>query len=83
MLQEEQLNATSPDEVKIEGFLTKVSAEENEITIKDQTDAQLYTVIVPHHQLMDIIKAYWLQQVLVKVRQTTYGVMVMEQIQLK
>jgi hypothetical protein len=83
LLQEEQTIASIVNEANIEGLLTKVSAEENEITIKDQLDAQHYTVIVPQHQLMDIIKAYWFQKVVVKVRQTTYGVLVMEQIQLK
>ncbi|MEN0049423.1 MAG: hypothetical protein AAF806_20355 [Bacteroidota bacterium] len=82
LLQEKQTIPSPTNEIKVEGLLTKVSAEENEITIKDQTDAKQYTIIVPQHQLMDIIKTYWFQKVLVKVRQTTYGVMVMEQIQL-
>lgn len=65
---------------QIKGLLTKVDAEENEITIKDDLQKQNYAIIVPQNQLMHIIKNYWFQQVLIKVRQTNYGVMVLEQI---
>ncbi|MCO6493330.1 MAG: hypothetical protein J5I98_33225 [Phaeodactylibacter sp.] len=65
---------------QIKGLLTKVNAEENEITIKDDTQEQNYSIIVPKSQLMDIIRKYWFQKVLIEVRQTSYGVMVLENI---
>ena len=66
--------------LQIEGRLTNVNADKNEITIKDDTQKQNYAVIVPQNQLAEIIKNHWFQNVLIKVRQTNYGVMVLEKI---
>ncbi|MEM8526123.1 MAG: hypothetical protein AAGG68_15900 [Bacteroidota bacterium] len=81
LLKHDHVDAPSNEELELEGLLTKVNAEESEITIKDQVESQKYSIIVPQHQLVDIIKQYWFQKVLVKVRQTTYGIMILEKIQ--
>ncbi|MEN0003379.1 MAG: hypothetical protein AAF798_04525 [Bacteroidota bacterium] len=72
--------STIDNALEIEGLLTRVNAEENEITIKAKNDTQKYAVIVPKHQLKEIIQSHWYKQVLVTVRQTTFGVMVLERI---
>lgn len=64
----------------IKGLLMKVNAEENEITIKDDDQEQNYAVLVPQSLLKEIITNYWFQKVLIQVRQTQYGVMVLENI---
>lgn len=67
-------------DLQIKGLLTKINAEENEITIKDDTQEQNYAIIVSKNQLIEIVKKYWFQKVLINVRQTNYGVMVLENI---
>lgn len=80
LLQKSLKNTAHPPilDFEIKGILTKVNSEENEITIKDDTQEQNYAVIVPKNQLIEIIKKYWFQKVLIEVRQTNYGVMVLE-----
>jgi len=68
------------DNIQIEGLLTKVDAEENEITIKDDSRQLSYAIIVSKEQLSAIIKDFWFQKVHIKARQTSYGVMVLEKI---
>ena len=66
--------------ILIKGLLTKINAEENEITIKDETQEQNYAIIVSKKQLIEIVQKFWFQRVQIKVRQTNFGVMVLEQI---
>ena len=82
LIKKDQLIApkSSTLDFQISGLLTKINAEENEITIKDAHQEQNYAIIVSKKQLMEIVKKYWFQKVLIQVRQTTYGVMVLENI---
>ncbi len=80
-----QKQATSSQEervidLQIKGLLTSVDAAENKITIRDETQELQYAVIVPTHQLASIIQQYWYQLVLIQVRQTNFGVMILEHI---
>lgn len=65
---------------EIAGVLTKVNAEENEITIKDDLQEQNYAILVPRDLLKSIIQQFWFQKVQIQVRQTYHGVMVLEHI---
>ena len=79
VLHEEPVESSVAD-FEIKGLLMKVNAEENEITIKDDDQEQNYAVLVPQSLLKEIITNYWFQKVLIQVRQTQYGVMVLENI---
>ncbi|MEM0995094.1 MAG: hypothetical protein AAGI49_18835, partial [Bacteroidota bacterium] len=68
-------------EVQLEGFLTQVNADENEITIRNHSAEQLHTVIVPQPQLIRIIKEYWLKKVSIQARKTTFGIMILQGIE--
>lgn len=65
---------------EIAGVLTKVNAEENEITVKDDLQEQNYAILVPKDLLKGIIQQFWFQKVRIHVRQTYHGVMVLKHI---
>lgn len=66
--------------IQLEGILTKVNADENEITLKNIPQAKNFSIIVPKHLLLDIVKQYWLNNVQIKARQTSMGIFVLEKI---
>jgi len=66
--------------IKLEGILTKVNTDENEITLKNILQAKNFSVIVPKHLLLDIARQFLLNNVKVEARQTSTGIFVLENI---
>lgn len=64
----------------IEGILTNILAEENQITVKNTALSQSFLVVVPKNKLNEIVKNHWSNKVKIQARQTPHGVMVMEKI---
>ena len=50
-----------------------MNIEINEITIKDETQQQNYAVIISKKQLVEIVRKFWFQRILIKIRQTNFG----------
>ncbi len=66
--------------LEIEGILTNILAEENQITVKSPTLSQSFLLVVPKDRMHEIVKKHWSKKVNVVARQTPHGVMVLEKI---
>lgn len=66
--------------INLEGILTRINTDENEITLKNSLQAKNFSVIVPRHLLLDIAKQFLLNNVKIKARQTATGIFILENI---
>jgi len=66
--------------IHLEGILTKINADENEITLKNILQAKHFSVIVPKHLLLDIARQFLLNKVKIEARQTPTGIFILENI---
>ncbi len=66
--------------LQIEGILTNILAEENQITVKNTSLSQSFLLVVPKNKLSEIVKKHWSNKVKIQARQTPHGVMVLEKI---
>ncbi len=64
----------------VEGTLTQVNSDENEITGKDGTEDLNFSIIVSRKLLAELVKNHWFKKVSIQARQTPHGVMVLEKI---
>ncbi len=66
--------------LQIEGILTNILSEQNQVTVKNTDLSQSFLVVVPRKQMSDIVKNHWSKKVSIQARQTPHGVMVLEKI---
>lgn len=72
--------STKEIHINLEGILTKINTDENEITLKNSLQAKNFSVIVPRHLLLEIARQFLLNNVKVEARQTATGIFILENI---
>jgi hypothetical protein len=82
LIQKEKSNeAMQPEQsLQIEGIVTDILTEQNQVTVKNPSLAQSFIVVVPKNRLAEIVKKHWSKKVSIQARQTPHGVMVLEKI---
>jgi len=76
--EEQKKSAKIP--LQLEGIITNVSLDDNQITIQESTAKDKIPILIPSNRLTDIVKTYWSQKVQILVRKTVTGLMILEDI---
>jgi len=81
VIKEEQKKSAKAS-LQLEGIITNVSLDDNQITIKESTAEDKIPILIPSNRLTDIVKTFWSQKVQILVRKTVTGLMILEDIKI-
>ena len=76
----EEQKKTAKASLQLEGIITSVSLDDNQITIREETAEDKLPILIPSNRLTEIVKTYWSQKVQILVHKTVAGLMILEDI---
>lgn len=80
LVAKEEKTKSDKTSLKLEGIITNVSLDDNQISIQKSIETAKIPILIPSNRLTDIVKTFWSQKVQILIRKTVTGLMILEDI---